>query len=146
MFRSTKAAVAIIAAVVALTTAGLLFGRDAILARFGGTVASAGTGQGEDAAAGRLSLVLDPAQFTGEVRKSYQAARDNPKLFSQLHCYCGCDISNGHQNLLDCYRGPHAATCEICVGEALEAQKLTQQGMPVEQIRDALRSRFAPGS
>jgi hypothetical protein len=88
-------------------------------------------------------LTLDPNQFLGPARQAYQVAEKNPALLAQLHCYCGCDRQYGHQNLLDCYRGDHGSKCEICIGEALMAQQLSDQDSPVEQIRDALRRNFA---
>ncbi len=93
----------------------------------------------------QLRLTLDPQLFQGEVRKAYEIAGRNPALLAQLHCYCGCDHTQGHKNLLDCFRDRHGSTCAICVGEAVEADRLAIQGMPVEQIRDALRARFAGG-
>jgi hypothetical protein len=87
---------------------------------------------------------LDPALFTGPAREAYKLAGKNPSLFSQLHCYCGCDLTYGHKSLLDCYRDGHGARCEICVGEALQANTLANQNTPVEQIREALRERYAP--
>ncbi len=45
----------------------------------------------------------------------------------------------GHQNLLDCYRGDHVSKCEICIGEALMTEQLSEEGSPVDQIRDAIR-------
>lgn len=88
-------------------------------------------------------LTLDPNQFVGDVKKAYEAAAANPALFTQLHCYCGCDVTAGHKNLLDCYRDHHGETCAICTGEALMAQQLYAQGSPAEQIQDSLRRRFA---
>jgi Protein of unknown function with PCYCGC motif len=88
-------------------------------------------------------LTLDPKQFVGPVREAYQFAGDNPALLAQLHCYCGCDKAEGHQNLLDCYRGMHASSCEICTGEALLAKRMAAQGSPVDQIREAIRRNFA---
>ena len=99
----------------------------------------------EASAAQNLRATLDPNQFVGEVKKAYQIARKDPGLLTQLYCYCGCDRTDGHKNLLDCYRDLHGSHCAICSGEALEAEKLAQQGMPVEKIRDALRERFANG-
>jgi hypothetical protein len=90
-----------------------------------------------------LRKTLDPMQFTGEVREAYKVAQENPDLLAQLHCYCGCDRTDGHKNLLDCYRSHHAASCAICTGEALEAKKLFDQGADIETIRAALRARFA---
>jgi len=89
------------------------------------------------------SGTLDPELFKGKVRTAYQIARDNPAMLAQLHCYCGCDKEYGHRNLLDCFRDSHSSRCEICLGEALEADRLANQSTPVEQIRDALRARYA---
>jgi Protein of unknown function with PCYCGC motif len=91
-------------------------------------------------------IVMDPMLFSGQVREAYKVAQENPALFSRLHCYCGCDKQEGHTSLLDCFRTKHGSACEICVGEALEAKKLAEEGTPVEQIRDALRARYARGS
>ena len=86
---------------------------------------------------------LDPNQFVGPVREAYKYAGQNPALLAQLHCYCGCDKAEGHQSLLDCYRGMHASACEICTGEVLLAKRMAEQGSPVDQIRDAIRRNFA---
>jgi len=90
-------------------------------------------------------MTLDPKLFNGDVRKAYVVAEQDPALLAQLHCYCGCDKQEGHKNLLDCFRDKHGSTCAICVGEAVEAEVLAQQGMPIEQIRDTLRDKFAHG-
>jgi Protein of unknown function with PCYCGC motif len=88
---------------------------------------------------------LDPKQFVGEIRKAYEDAGKHPELFVQLHCYCGCDKTDGHKSLLDCYRDYHGATCQICTDEALQASQMYEQGSPVAQIQDALRRRFGGG-
>jgi uncharacterized protein with PCYCGC motif len=98
---------------------------------------------GEAQAVSDLRKTLDPMQFAGEVREAYKVAQENPDLLAQLHCYCGCDRTNGHKNLLDCYRDHHAASCAICTGEALEAKKLFDQGASIETIRAALRAHYA---
>jgi hypothetical protein len=94
----------------------------------------------------QLRVTLDPKNFQGDVRKAYEAAERNPGLLAQLHCYCGCDKADGHKNLLDCFRDTHGSTCAICVGEARDAEAMANRGVPVEQIRDALRARYAHGS
>jgi Protein of unknown function with PCYCGC motif len=86
---------------------------------------------------------LDPNRFFGEAREAYVIAEKNPALLAQLHCYCGCDKEVGHQNLLDCYRDEHGAHCPICTGEAVEASKLVEEGLPVDQIRRVLRDHYA---
>ena len=87
---------------------------------------------------------LDPNQFVGPAREAYKFAGKNPALLAQLHCYCGCDKAYGHQSLLDCYRGTHGAYCEICIEEALQAERMSEQGSPADEIREAIRRRFAP--
>jgi hypothetical protein len=103
--------------------------------------AEAGT---EAPAASQERVTLDPNQFVGPVREAYKFARKDPALLAQLHCYCGCDKAEGHQSLLDCYCSRHAAGCEICTGEVLLAKRMSEQGSPVDQIRDAIRRNFAP--
>ncbi|HWJ41341.1 MAG TPA: CYCXC family (seleno)protein [Candidatus Limnocylindrales bacterium] len=114
---------------------------------------NAGNSQPSDrqlAAAGdpgaQLRITLDPKNFQGTVREAYEVAEKDPALLAQLHCYCGCDKTDGHKNLLDCFRDTHGSTCAICCGEARDAELMATRGMPVEQIRDALRARYAHGS
>jgi Protein of unknown function with PCYCGC motif len=128
----------------------------------GGSAAQDGSARGEMCIAGRCCctgraeaaetvaangsqgrLTLDPNQFVGPVKEAYKFAEKDPALLAQLHCYCGCDKAEGHQNLLDCYRGMHASSCEICTGEVLLAKRMSEQGSPVDQIRDAIRRNFA---
>lgn len=93
----------------------------------------------------QLRITLDPKNFEGPVREAYEVAEKDPALLAQLHCYCGCDKADGHKNLLDCFRDKHGSTCAICVGEARDAESMATRGVPVEQIRDALRARYAHG-
>jgi hypothetical protein len=86
--------------------------------------------------------VLDPESFPSPAREAYRAARNNAALFAQLHCYCGCDRTSGHQSLLDCFRDQHGASCETCVGEAMDAQRMAKQGSKVDQIKQALKLRY----
>ena len=95
------------------------------------------------AGAAQPRLTLDPNQFVGPVKEAYKFAEKNPALLAELRCYCGCDKAEGHQNLLDCYRSTHGASCEICTQEALLAKRMSDQGSPVDQIRNAIRRNFA---
>ena len=108
------------------------------------TMRSAAAPSGATAKGERLTL--DPARFNGAARQAYEVAEKNPALLAQLHCYCGCDKEIGHQSLLDCYRDEHGGHCPICTGEALEAAKLADEGLPVEQIRRVLREHYAQGN
>lgn len=56
-------------------------------------------------------ITLPPESFADdEVRRSYQAAKDNPEVLETVSCYCGCYGSSGHRNNLDCYRDNHGIT------------------------------------
>jgi hypothetical protein len=92
------------------------------------------------------AITLDPNLFPGEPHQAYLVAQSHPDLLAQLRCYCGCERDAGHRSLLDCFRSKHGSICPICMGEAVEAGRLTAQGVPVEQIRDLLRSRYASKS
>ena len=133
--------------IVVLTTAAVLI----VAIAYGGYVSSnSQPSDGQLAASGdpgaRLRITLDPQNFQGTVREAYEVAEKDPALLAQLHCYCGCDKQLGHKNLLDCYRDDHASRCGVCLGEAHDAEPMASQGMPVERIRDALRTRYAHGS
>ncbi|HEV2171203.1 MAG TPA: CYCXC family (seleno)protein [Candidatus Binatus sp.] len=96
-------------------------------------------------AGAQLRITLDPQHFEGTARQAYEVAERDPALLAQLHCYCGCDKSLGHKSLLDCFRDEHGSKCAICCGEAIDAEAMATRGMPVEQIRDTLRERYAHG-
>jgi hypothetical protein len=57
-----------------------------------------------------LPTPLPAAQFQGRVRDAYQAAADIPQVLAELTCYCGCDKSQGHRHLLDCFVDTHGST------------------------------------
>jgi hypothetical protein len=95
--------------------------------------------------AGPTQVTLDPSLFTGDVRDAYQSARQHPDVLVQLHCYCGCDRELGHRNLLDCFRGRHAAQCEICLGEANMAATMADKGQSIDEMINAIRARYARG-
>ncbi len=138
-------AAVIIVAVLMAAGAYVFFGTRPNPAVNAGPVGSGGVYDTNDPAT-QLRMTLDPDLFTGEVKQAYQIARAHPALLEKMHCYCGCDRIDGHKNLLDCFRDRHGSVCAICTGEAIEAEQLAKKGMPVEQIRDALRARFARGS
>jgi hypothetical protein len=148
MLTGTKSTLAVIAGVMILAAGAYAWmGRSQapapisqVLAKSGGSQCCMGSGTDSS------HPTLDPAGFQGEAKDAYEVARQNPALLAQLHCYCGCDKEFGHRNLLDCFRTDHGSHCAICTGEAIEAERLARRGMPVEQIRDALRAKFAHGS
>jgi hypothetical protein len=51
---------------------------------------------------------LSPELFTGQVAKVYRIAQEVPELLERMPCYCGCYVSDQHQNNLDCYTDRHS--------------------------------------
>lgn len=81
---------------------------------------------------------LDPAKFkNASVCSAYQVAREIPEVLAQQPCYCYCQRI-GHRGLLDCFRTEHAATCNICIKEALLAGQMHREGKTAEEIRAAI--------
>jgi hypothetical protein len=49
-----------------------------------------------------------PELFAGKVAKVYRIAQEVPELLERMPCYCGCYVSDRHQNNLDCYTDRHS--------------------------------------
>jgi hypothetical protein len=62
----------------------------------------------------------------------------------RLPCYCGCYLTAGHQNNLDCFRDRHGETCDMCLEIALEAERLARAGYGAADIKAIVDRRFAP--
>jgi hypothetical protein len=78
---------------------------------------------------------LEPATFKrADVRKAYQTAKEVPGVLVQQPCYCYCQ-RKGHRSLLDCFKTDHAASCNICVREAVLTDQMHRQGKSAEEIR-----------
>ena len=91
-----------------------------------------------------LGPTLDPERFTGITRDAYRAARQIPMTLAQLPCYCHCDEEFGHKSLLSCYQDMHAASCAVCVNEALLALTLERdQKLTPEQIRERIMQQYS---
>src|ERR1700679_2837957 len=56
-------------------------------------------------------LVLPADQFSGKAAASYEAAKEIPDVCCKLFCYCGCDVSEKHTNLLECFASDHGVDC-----------------------------------
>ena len=72
--------------------------------------------------------VLPAGQFFGQAAVGYQAAQQCPEIVAKLFCYCGCDLSDEHTSLLDCFTSTHGADCPICTDEAVIALQMKKQG------------------
>ena len=90
-------------------------------------------------AAKPLPETLDPSQFANKsVVAAYQAAKKAPEVLAQQPCFCHCDRKMGHRSLLDCFRTRHAAQCDVCVKEAIFADREARNGKSAKQIREEI--------
>lgn len=91
------------------------------------------------AAAKPLPETLDPGQFPNkDVAAAYRAAKASPEVLAQQPCFCHCDRKMGHRSLLDCFGTKHAAQCDVCVKEAIFADREARNGKTAEQIREEI--------
>ena len=79
-------------------------------------------------------------------RMRERAADDRVLLFAPDRHGMPVLVNAWVRDLLDCFRDTHGSTCAICCGEARDAESMASRGMAIEQIRDALRARYAHGS
>lgn len=88
--------------------------------------------------------VLPPAavpRTAGSV-EAYAAARAVPQVLDGLFCYCDCARHSGHRSLLTCFESEHGGYCDICMGEAMLAQQMTERGEAIDAIRRAVDAQF----
>jgi hypothetical protein len=86
---------------------------------------------------------LSPALFVGKIETAYQVAQDIPDVLDHLYCYCQCDKHAGHKSLLSCYTDNHAANCDVCVNEAMDAAKMIKQGYELKEIRRQIDRKYS---
>jgi hypothetical protein len=90
-----------------------------------------------------LAPTLSATRFIGKTKQAYEAARKIPLTLAQLPCYCHCDETVGHKSLHSCFEDEHAASCAVCVDEALLAYKLEKSGKTASQIREEIITQYA---
>lgn len=86
--------------------------------------------------------------MAGDLRGPYAFAALNADRLRFIPCYCGC-ATEGHRSALACFvkgftpRGApiwsdHAFTCPICVNILRDVSLMTNRGMSLRAIRDAI--------
>jgi len=91
-----------------------------------------------------LDPVLPSEQFFGAAAMGYAAAGHCPHVCSKLFCYCGCDITDGHKSLLDCFTTMHGADCHICQEESLMALRMFREDETLAAIQKAVDETYSP--
>ncbi|MBX9571467.1 MAG: PCYCGC domain-containing protein [Candidatus Obscuribacterales bacterium] len=87
--------------------------------------------------------VLDPSKFFGLASFGYAAAKNCPEVMEKLFCYCGCDLTDQHVSLLDCFTSIHGVDCHICQEEAILARKMNSDGSPIAEIQKTIDEKYA---
>lgn len=82
--------------------------------------------------------------------EAYTAAYSNLDLMATLLCYCGClKFEQPHGSLRDCFVLPdgemntHAAFCETCQDEAIDAIAMANAGQDWAVIREHIDATYA---
>jgi hypothetical protein len=87
--------------------------------------------------------VLDPSKFFGRAALGYSAAKQAPEVCEKLFCYCGCDMTDSHSTLLDCFVCEHGADCQICQDEAIVGLHMKQEGKSLLKIQKSIDEAFS---
>jgi len=93
-------------------------------------------------AAPTRKAVLEPSSFPGMASFGYASAKACPEVVEKLFCYCGCDMTDKHTSLLDCFTSMHGLDCHICQEEAVLALKLHRDGMSVADIQKTIDEKY----
>jgi hypothetical protein len=138
-------------AVAGVATALIVFVSAAALVLVGGAV---GVGFGmHHAGAPMVMNANDHAFMLGglpmDIQEHYEFAAANPAPYAAVPCFCGCQATLDHRNLLDCFVQAdggwevHASGCAVCVQESVQIRRLLERGASNQQIHDVVVARFS---
>ena len=85
---------------------------------------------------------LAPEKFSMPGKLGYAAAKQYPEVIEHLFCYCGCDITDQHKSLMDCYVSNHGAYCTICMEEAILAKEMKDKNSNLKEIQAKVDKKF----
>jgi len=84
--------------------------------------------------------------------EAYRIAVAMPEVLAVLPCYCGCAKPLAgqapHKNLKECFIAPdgsfneHAAGCDLCGKEAVDAARWRKEGQSLREIRAAIDRKY----
>lgn len=85
---------------------------------------------------------------TANSLEGYRIAVALPELLAVLPCYCGCGKSADHRSLKDCFIkadgsfDDHAAGCDLCISEAMDASQWHREGKTPREIRTMIDDKY----
>ncbi len=108
-----------------------------LIARAGRTSPTTHPTPRANAARARLA---PPARYASypRVAETYRMAAAVPEVLDGVFCYCYCSQHSGHYSLLDCFKGDHAAGCDVCLSEGAIAYRMTKDGKDLNAVRAAV--------
>lgn len=134
--------IAFLAAALVLSSAGCAASTPATKPTFDG---ASELGEAAPAPAG----LPEYAYRSSQAVKGYGIALQEKDLLAKLPCYCGCgQDAEQYENLKDCFFSKddefrdHAANCQICLEEALDAGKWKSQGFSLKEIREKIDEEY----
>lgn len=86
--------------------------------------------------------VLDSSNYFGGAAMGYAAAKAAPQVMSKIFCWCGCDATDHHHHLIDCFTSTHGVDCHICQEEAVMGLRLFKDGTPMSQIQKQIDEKY----
>ncbi len=126
---------------------------------------SGGSGDSSESSSGDAGMVMSLAgkplpdyvmASDKGVQLAYRFAADRPDVMQWMNCYCGCGDHSGHKSALNCFVqangrefDDHGSNCDVCVGIALDAMTMTEEGRSLSEIRtyiDDSYSDIGPGT
>lgn len=81
-------------------------------------------------------------KLVGSPKQAYNAAIQCESILGSLFCYCGCDETQQHNSLKDCFFSEEAVNEAICQEEVIFAASLKNKGFSLQQIQNAIDSKF----
>lgn len=88
--------------------------------------------------------IVAPGRYAADpkIARVYAMAARVPGVLDGLYCHCECSKHSDHRSLLTCFESDHGSMCDICMGEAEMAYKMTMQGKTLQEIRTAVDARY----
>ena len=115
--------------------------------------AGAEQGQADDDEAEMLTVArggeLAFDEIPADQQGLYLAAEQDPEAFQAVRCDCGCEDFLDHPDLRACFLRAdggweaHATGCGICLAQAEMVRDLREEGLPLDDVIDAVDDRYA---
>ena len=84
-----------------------------------------------------LKAILPKESVPYFAQAGYEIVRRKPRLIAQMPCFCYCE-KFGHTSLHTCFETDHAVSCDICLKEAIDADRMDSEGMSPQEIREII--------